>query len=177
MKVLNYIAAGALAAGVGAFAAKPIKVITNASIVAGNNTWSADTVYHLSGRVFVETGENLTIQPGTVIKGLLGDTTNASVLIVTRGGTINAQGTKDKPIIFTTVLDNENDPTDLGPYDRALWGGVILLGNAPISEGTAFIEGIPSDPRSQYGGSNAADSSGIMTYVSIRHWGKVDRRR
>ncbi len=179
MKTAKLIACGALAAATGVFAApKPIKVFNNASFpCSATSTLSRDTVYHMSGRVFI--GQNagcpqeLVIQDGTVIKGLLGELGNASVLVITRWGKIKAMGTATKPILFTTVLDNEEDANDLGPFDRYMWGGVILLGNAPISEDSAYIEGINSEPRGQYGGSNVADSSGEMHYVSIRHGGKI----
>ncbi|MBL6841810.1 MAG: T9SS C-terminal target domain-containing protein, partial [Verrucomicrobiae bacterium] len=42
--------------------------VTDASI-QGNTTWTADNEYVLNGLVFVENGETLTIEPGTVIKG------------------------------------------------------------------------------------------------------------
>jgi hypothetical protein len=60
-----------------------------------------------------------------------------------------------------------------------LWGGVIILGKAPISASNDVgdvsevqIEGIPtSDPNGLYGGNDAADNSGTIRYISIRHGG------
>lgn len=178
MKTAKYLACGLLAAGSSALAQKPIKVLNQAALNAtGITQLDRDTVYHLSGRVFVGQSavqpQELRIESGTVVKGLAGDDANASVLIITKWGKIQALGTAAQPIVFTTVNDNENDPTDLGPYDRGMWGGVILLGNAPISEGTSFIEGISAEPRAEYGGSVADDSSGVIQYVSIRHGGKI----
>lgn len=178
MKTAKLIACGALAAA-SVFAAKPIKVISQASFgcPTATTTFSRDTVYHISGRVFV--GQNagcpqeITIQSGTVFKGLLGELGNAASLIITKWGKIHAKGTKDQPILFTSIMDNEDDPNDLGPFDRYMWGGVILLGNAKISEDSAYIEGINFDPKGSYGGLNDADSSGEMQYVSIRHGGKI----
>ncbi len=58
---------------------------------------------------------------------------------------------------------------------RGLWGGLLIMGNAPASvEGgtTAQIEGIPAtDPNGAYGGTDAADNSGVIKYVSIRFGG------
>ncbi|HKP95023.1 MAG TPA: hypothetical protein VJ385_04625 [Fibrobacteria bacterium] len=178
MKSAKLIACAALAAAASAFAAKPIKVISNASLpCSATSTFSRDTVYHLSGRVFVGQSaacpQELVIQSGTVVKGLLGEQGNVSVLVITRWGKIKALGTAADPILFTTVLDNEDDPTDLGPFDRYMWGGIILLGNATISEDSAYIEGINNEPRGAYGGHNDLDSSGEMHYVSIRHGGKI----
>ena len=89
-----------------------------------------------------------------------------------------AQGTSSNPIIFTTVADEivqgQIQSPNLDPTLNGLWGGLIVLGDAPISASNSSvqIEGIPaSDPNGLYGGSNASDNSGIIQYVSIRHGG------
>src|SRR5690606_21921309 len=66
--------------------------------------------------------------------------------------------------------------SNLTTTSTGLWGGVIVLGKAPISVegdlGTAHIEGIPADESyGQYGGADVADNSGVITYISIRHGG------
>jgi hypothetical protein len=148
--------------------------ITDASL-NGDATWTNDNVYMLDGFVFLEQG-TLTIEAGTVIKGLKNPTTgdNASALIVTKNAKINAVGTADMPIIFTAEADDVNDPTDLDETDRGEWGGVILLGDAVLgfNTETSQIEGIPTDePRANFGGSNDSHNAGVMKYVSIRHGG------
>lgn len=55
-------------------------------------------------------------------------------------------------------------------------GGLLILGKAPISgSGSAEavqIEGIPaSDVNGLFGGTDPADNSGELTYISIRHGG------
>ncbi|PSQ76360.1 MAG: hypothetical protein BRD35_06480, partial [Bacteroidetes bacterium QH_7_62_13] len=111
-------------------------VVTND--VTENTTWTSDNTYILDGLIFVDPGVSLTIEPGTVVKarpqGEISNEDGASALIVRRDGTIDADGSSDNPIIFTSTQDDLEDDGDLGPTDRALWGGVILLGNAPISE-------------------------------------------
>lgn len=150
--------------------------------ISTDETWTADKVYVLKGRVFVSAGATLTIEPGTIIKGAEGTGTNASALIIAKGAKINAQGTAAKPIIFTSVLDNiavgETMGTNLDETDTGKWGGVIILGDAPTSaengDTETQIEGIPAtETYGAYGGSNAADNSGIFTYVSIRHGGAL----
>lgn len=145
-----------------------------------NETWTAGNVYILKGKVIVPEGKTLTIEPGTIIKGDKGSDVNASALIVDQGAKLIANGTADKPIIFTSIDDNikvgEKAGTNLSEANVGLWGGVIVLGNAPISVAgdakTANIEGIPANaPYGQYGGTNAADNSGSLKYVSIRHGG------
>ncbi|MFW6254234.1 MAG: T9SS C-terminal target domain-containing protein, partial [Chitinivibrionales bacterium] len=135
--------------------------------------------YILKGFVFVEDGSTLNIEEGVVIKALPGQGEDASALVVARGGQINAEGTEDNPIIFTSVSDDVSDPDDLTAEDRGLWGGVIVLGKAPLNfvdggGGSNNIEGIPeSETRGAYGGDDPDDNSGTMRYVSIRHGGSV----
>ena len=145
--------------------------------ITADVTWTSDTVYFLDGLVFVNEGATLTIEAGTVVKGIAqGDiTTNegASALIIRRGAQINAVGAADNPIIFTAAIDDTDDATDTEPTDRGLWGGVILLGEAPTNQAQTLtqIEGIPNDLEAQYGGDDPEDNSGTMQYVSIRHGG------
>jgi PKD repeat protein len=141
-------------------------------------TWSSDFTYLLDGNVYVNGGQTLTIEPGTVIKGITEPTTGdqASALIVARDGMIEADGEANNPIVFTAENDDVSDPSDLGPTDRQLWGGVIINGRAPnnVGGGTNFIEGLPQeDPRNVYGGSDPDDDSGTFRYVSIRHGGAL----
>ncbi len=142
-------------------------------------TLTKDNTYILDGFVYVEDGSTLNIEPGTVIKGKPGDGENASALIIARGGKINANGTASEPIIFTALDDDVSVPDDLEAGDRGLWGGVIILGKAPLNfveggGGQANIEGIPeSESRGAYGGNDPMDNSGIFRYVSIRHGGSL----
>lgn len=138
----------------------------------GTTTWKTGDTIVLDGLVFVNDGQELTIEPGVVIKGMPGTGENASALIVARGGKINAIGTADKPIIMTAFADDLNGSVAL--TDRGLWGGLIVLGNASLnsSPGETAIEGIPtSEPRGIYGGSIDTDNSGTLKYISIRHGG------
>lgn len=148
------------------------------SNVTSNTTWSSDKVYVLTTRVAVESGATLTIEPGTIIKGEVGSGPNATALIVARGAKLMAEGTSTEPIIFTSVADEiqpgQIDSPNMDPDLSGLWGGVIVLGNAPISADAQAvqIEGIPaSDQNGLYGGSDAADNSGVIKYISIRHGG------
>jgi hypothetical protein len=156
--------------------------------ISSNTTWTSDKVYQLGGRITVLEGATLTIEPGTIIKGEAGTGPNATALLVARGAKIKAEGTATKPIIFTSVADeitiddvkagNFVSP-NLDPDINGLWGGLLVCGKAPISASNdngdiseIQIEGIPtSDPNGLYGGNDAADNSGIIKYVSIRHGG------
>jgi len=138
----------------------------------GTTTWTANNTYILDGLVFVNDGDVLTIEAGTVIKGKPGQGENASALIVARGAKIMAMGTSEKPIIFTAEADDLNGSVqDLAD---GLWGGVIVLGKASLNTvpGEQQIEGIPqTEPRGIYGGINDNDNSGEIHYISVRHGG------
>jgi len=150
--------------------------------LTADETWTAGNTYVLNGKVVVPNGITLTIEAGTCVKGAEGTGTLASALLVNRGGTLMANGTAANPIIFTSVLDNiqpgELTGTNLTEGDQGLWGGIIICGNAPTSAGDgdteSQIEGIPADGTNGiFGGTDAADNSGIMNYVSIRHGGAL----
>lgn len=151
--------------------------VTDQSILPGQQvTWTADNTYVLNGFVFVDSSATLTIRPGTVIKGKPGQGANASALIVARGGKIYAEGAVNRPIIFTALADDPNNPNDLPADAKGLWGGVIVLGRARLnsSAGQDPIEGIPTtEPRGLYGGSDDDDNSGVVRYVSIRYGGTL----
>lgn len=138
----------------------------------GTVTWLASKEYLIEGFVFVNDGQTLTIEAGTVIRAKSGQGENASALIVARGGKIIAEGTANKPIIFTSESDDLNGSVPL--LAKGLWGGLIILGNATTNStsGEGFVEGIPlNEPRAVYGGNDDNDNSGVLRYVSIRHGG------
>lgn len=158
----------------------PETAVVKSGLITADETWTADNIYVISQKVYVDAGVTLTIEPGTIIKGRAGQGSLASALVVTRGGKIMAEGTADAPIIFTAEADNialgQKSGSNLKRDDNKLWGGVILLGDAPISaekgDTESNIEGIPAeDGYGVYGGSNANHNAGVMKYVSIRHGG------
>lgn len=146
-------------------------------VVSGHLTedthWVSDSTYEMVGKVVVDSGVTLTIDSCTTILAREGQGSLASALIVARGGKIMAEGTESCPIIFTSVLSEQVtlDETDMG-----LWGGIVILGNAPISADAspANIEGVPvNEDYGLYGGDDQMDNSGVFTYVSIRHAGAL----
>ena len=153
----------------------------NGNLPAAATTLTCDNVYMIDEKVYVPAGGQLYIQPGTVLRGVFGETVDANALIVSRNGQIFANGSDCCPIIFT----DENDPLD-GSYSvdiRGQWGGLIILGNATnnllladgdlaVADGVGNIEGLlPGDSRNHYGGNDDDDNSGILRYVSLRHGG------
>jgi len=158
----------------------PVVAVTG--VILENTIWTNDNIYQLNQKVVVDNGATLTIEAGTIIKGSPGTGSLASALIIARGSKIDAVGTADSPIIFTSTTDNitcgQTAGTNLDQDDRGQWGGLIILGNAPCSFSgdivEAQIEGIPADDTfGLYGGTDAADNSGVMQYISIRHGGAL----
>ena len=141
--------------------------VTDSDITAPNTVqFTADNTYILDGIVIVDSGATLEIGAGTVIKANPG-----AALVVARHGTINAVGSQASPIVFTAVSDDGS----LTMEDNGLWGGIIILGNAPVVTGDdGGIAGLPSgEAKAVYGGTDATDNSGVMQYVSIRHAGQA----
>lgn len=152
----------------------------HSGFISADETWDANGIHILKDRVVVQEGVTLTIAPGAIIKGEAGAGVNASALVIARGAKINAAGTAAQPIIFTSIADEiqlgEKAGNNLDEASaKGFWGGVIILGAAPTSPSTGAteqIEGIPASvSEGNYGGSDAADNSGVFTYVSIRFGG------
>jgi len=120
-------------------------------------TLTTGNEYDLTSALIVPENTTLTIEPGVVIRA----TTGSDVYVaIQQGATINAEGTSSNPIVFTSNSATPN------PGD---WGGLIVLGRAPINSvvggdatSTSEIGGLP------YGGSNVEDNSGTIRYV--RWW-------
>ena len=144
-------------------------------------------LYSMAGRVDVGVDRGaaptadapvvLTIQPGVLIYA----STGVSWLAVNRGNRISAVGTPTSPIVFTSrdnVLGLVTDDS------QGQWGGVVLLGRAPITDCTVAPLATPGsvscerqtegavDP-ALFGGATPTDNSGTMKYVQIRYSGYV----
>ena len=147
------------------FTAMQAQVTFVSGEITTNTTWTNNNIYQLNGFVYVEDGATLTIEEGTIIKG---DKATKGTLIITKTGNINAVGTSCEPIVFTS-----NEPAGSRTYGD--WGGVIILGEAPINVpgGSAIIEGGVDTPEGDgaYGGANASDNSGTFKYVRIEFAG------
>ncbi len=144
----------------------PSPNITLSGNIKKNTTLTANNVYLLSGTVRVTNNAVLTIEAGTIIKG---DSQLVGALVITKGSKIIATGTEQNPIVFTSnKLPNEKKPGD--------WGGLILLGNAPINcyGGTAIFGYEKNENYSIYGGNIENDNSGVLRFVRLEFGGKKD---
>ena len=122
---------------------------SNAYEISSSMTLTYPNTYNLKGFVYVTEGATLTIEPGVVIKG---EKESKATLIVERGGKLIAEGTSERPIVFTSA----QAPGKRKPGD---WGGIILLGKAKNNMGEQTIEG---GVRSKHGGNDDTDNSGVL---------------
>lgn len=140
--------------------------------ITANRTLSSQYTYKLRGLVYVTNGAILTIEPGTKIVGENGKTGG---LIITRSSKIIADGTVDKPIVFTSEATTPQ---------RGDWAGLVILGQAPTNSSFNGVQGVGavegginnSDGLGLYGTpSNQQqapfDNSGILRYVRIEYAG------
>jgi hypothetical protein len=145
--------------------------------VTADETWACGSVHALSGVVFVSPGVTLTIEPGALVVG-----SPRTALVVQRGARLVANGTMAEPIVFTSANPE-------GMRARADWGGVVLLGAAPVNlntvpdpdagvgdgglpPGEGRIEGLPeTDLRTRFGGSDPTHDCGSLRYARIEFAG------
>jgi hypothetical protein len=143
------------------------KIVTITGAITANRTFHADTQYVLSGFIAVASGATLTIEPGTTIVGDYN--IKGSSLFILRGARIMADGTPEKPIVFTSQRPvGQRQPGD--------WGGLILIGNGIINrKGSVQIEGTGSEaanPARFYdSGIDNKDNSGVLRYVRVEFAG------
>ncbi len=123
-------------------------------------TLETDTEYNLTSALIIPDGITLTVNPGVIVSATSGADVYVAVL---QGGKIMAEGTSSKPIVFTSGASTPN---------AGDWGGLILLGKAPINSvtggdttSTSEIGGLP------YGGSAIDDDSGVLKYVRVEYSG------
>ena len=135
------------------------QVITVSGDITSDTKWYAQAKYLLSGFVYVKNNATLTIEEGTLIKGV---SNTRATLIIERGSKIIAAGTREKPIVFTS-----DKPA--GQRGTGDWGGIVICGKAKTNKhddgaGVGIAEG---GIGSYYGGTDDNDNSGVMQFVRI----------
>jgi len=136
---------------------KPVIVVTGS--VSAVEQWTSNNYYLLRGAVFIPDGATLNIDAGTVI---IGESGSVGTLIVSQGGRLNAIGTRERPIVFTS-------DQLVGFRARGDWGGLIINGRAPINLEGGF--GAGEGDTGIYGGSDPNDNSGSLRYVRVEFAG------
>ncbi len=144
------------------------QTITLEGKISKDTVLKASNTYILKGLVYMTNNATMTIEAGTTIKG---DIITVGGLVITRGAKLVAQGSVDKPIVFTSNSSSTPRSGD--------WAGIVLLGKAPTNSsfngtaGLGEIEGGINDAAGNglYGGTDAADNSGVLSYVRIEYAG------
>ncbi len=171
---------------ISATATVPVPVNGNVCQISGtitqDVTLTTGNIYALDGAVFVgqDVGPDvsnpnpvasvaLTIQAGVTVVGV----NPTDFLAVNRGSQINALGTVNAPVIFTS--DEDVSGANLG-NERGQWGGLVLNGRAPINSCAD-----PTEPAScetsgeggtgNYGGNAPLDNSGILNFIRVQFAG------
>lgn len=131
--------------------------------ITSDMTLTNDKRYQLIGFVNVREGATLTIESGTII---FGDRESKATLIINRGAYINAVGTPQYPIVFTS-------PQPPGFREPGDWGGIIIAGYASVNTENGLFEIEGGTGTIAGGGVNPIDddSSGVMKYVRLEYSG------
>ncbi|WP_033957373.1 hypothetical protein [Psychroserpens jangbogonensis] len=120
----------------------------------------ANNSYVVNGPLIMASGTTLTIPAGMTIEALA-DGANVYIAI-SQGARIVANGTAGNPIILTS---------DAASPAAGDWGGLILLGRAPINSVSGTATSTSEIASLPYGGSDASDDSGVLRYVRVDYSG------
>ncbi len=154
--------------------------------ITSNLTLTTDVMYRLSGLVDVGkdmggdgtkaggVSATLTIPAGVTIAQKTPD----DYLVVQRGSKIIANGTRSKPVVFTAA--SSVDGTLTNPESATgLWGGIVILGKAPINRcdasdlNTAACQRVvEGSTTAMMGGATPTDNSGVLNFVRVEYAGK-----
>jgi len=120
----------------------------------------ANNTYKVNGSLIMASGTTLRIPAGMTIEALA---SGADVYVaISQGAKIEAIGTANNPIVFTS---------DASAPAAGDWGGLILLGSAPINSVSGNATSTSEIASLPYGGTNAADNSGTLRYVRVQYSG------
>jgi hypothetical protein len=139
------------------------------SIIDSDMSLKSSKVYGIDKKVVVKNGAKLNIEPGTTLVGC----SLFSYLVITQESKIMAQGTKEKPIVFTSQLDMLGFSSQDAVGE---WGGLVIAGKAYTHYKDNKYEADESISFGSTDHSHDNDSSGILQYVMIKHTGYEVRK-
>lgn len=128
--------------------------------ISADLTLDAANTYTIIGPTVVKSGATLTIPPGMILKAAA--TGSDVYLAIEQGAKIIAEGTSSQPIIMTSASATPN---------AGDWGGLILLGKAPVNSVTGSATATSEIGNLPYGGTDANDNSGILRFVRVEFSG------
>lgn len=127
------------------------------SAITVDTTWSSDKI--LAGIIYVQDGATLTIEPGVKVFGKSG-----SALVIAQGAKLEAAGTKEAPIVFTS-----SQPEGMrAPGD---WGGIVFLGKAITNLGGGVGQAEGLEDMAAYGGDDPAYNCGTLKWARVEFAG------
>ncbi|MEN6324107.1 MAG: hypothetical protein ABFD09_11560 [Proteiniphilum sp.] len=126
--------------------------------IKDTRTLDANVEYLLTGPLIVEEGGVLNIPAGTTIKAQKGF---SNYILVLQGGKINAKGTATAPVKIIADKDG---------VGNGYWGGLIINGRAPLTS-PSEVGSTEINSAYVYGGTNAADNSGELSYLILGNTG------
>jgi len=141
--------------------------------ISTSKSYAAGSTINIRGAVKIKSGNTLTIGAGSTIKA---DTSTLTYLLIERGATINAVGTFNSPIVFTSGgATGSRNPSD--------WGGVVIHGKSATNNTAGLDYAADSEIfTGPYGCGEAGnacagtlgnnDNSGTLQYVRIEFAGR-----
>ena len=123
-------------------------------------TLGSDTLHYLGHQLFVRAGATLTLEPGTLVQAWGAQ----AAIIVEPGGRLVAEGTREAPVVLTCS-------DAVGQRRPGCWGGLRILGQAPVTRLQGLAPGVLPPERAAYGGSDGEGSSGVLRYVRVEFAG------
>jgi len=125
-----------------------------------NLTLDPINAYKVNGSLIMASGTTLAIPAGMTINALA---TGANVYIaISQGAKIMANGTANEPIVLTS---------DASSPAAGDWGGLIILGKAPINSVSGDATSTSEIASLPFGGNDAADDSGSISYLRVEYSG------
>lgn len=127
--------------------------------IVKDTTWTSDKIYVLEDLIFVIQPATLTIEPGTLILGA-----DNGALVTQAGAKLVAEGTRDKPIVFTSAKPE-------GRRRSGDWGGLALIGKATLNRPNMTLRILENEDVDKVGGSDDTWDCGTLKYVRTEFGG------
>ncbi len=138
---------------------------TRVTHLVGTARWPRNARIALAGSVIIDAGARLEIEAGATVEAAPG-----SSIIVSRSGRLDVAGSLAEPVVLTC---------NAAASAPGCWGGLVLLGNAPINHGLATsaagLRGGAGGCREAtlgaepYGGCVSDDSTGAIRFLRIQY--------
>ncbi|MEM6911185.1 MAG: hypothetical protein AAF555_06335 [Verrucomicrobiota bacterium] len=134
--------------------------VTVTADISTDTRWTRDIVYILTRTIYVTDAATLTIEPGTIIRGI--NTTQSEInlepgaLVIRRDAKIIANGTPDDPIVFTSI-DDTNVPGGSATVPTSFQNSLGTTLTAGVEYGTISYSTTPGGSA----GSSAFNSHGL----------------